>query len=216
MGIQGIINELVMMWVLVDPIGTVPVFLAVTSGAGKQHRRMIAVRAVAIAALILLFFIIAGKIVLQALGIPLTSFQIAGGIVLFLFALTMVFGPSKAETDLEEAASAEKAKSVAVYPLAVPSIAGPGAMLGAVLLADVPGYDLVDEALNIGVTAMVLVATLVLLFAADRIHRLIGDSGVSVLSRVMGLILAAVAVDSVIVAVSSHFHLAGVGQGLGL
>ncbi|HMN85031.1 MAG TPA: MarC family protein [Bauldia sp.] len=212
--VQNSINEFVMMWVLIDPIGTIPVFLAVTAHARAQ-RRAIAFRSVGIAALILLFFTVGGKILLQALGIQLTSFQIAGGIVLFLFALTMVFGPPKAETDLEEAESVEKATSVAVYPLAVPSIAGPGAMLGAVLLTDTAGFDPMDDLLNIAVTGIVLVATLVLLLSADRIHKVIGDSGVNVLSRVMGLILAAVAVDTVIVAVSQHFHI-GAAQAVGL
>ena len=159
--------------------------------------------------MILLFFIIGGKVLLAALGIPLTSFQIAGGIVLFLFALTMVFGPPKAEKELVEAETAEHLRDIAVYPLAVPSIAGPGAMLGAVMLSDTGHFSLSDDAMNIAVTMVVLLATLGLLLMAYRINRAIGDSGVSVLSRIMGLILAAVAVDSVIQAISTHFNLPG-------
>ena len=209
-GVQNTINEFVMMWVLIDPIGTVPVFLAVTAGAATAHRRVIALRAVGIASVILLFFIIGGKVLLAALGIPLTSFQIAGGIVLFLFALTMVFGPPKAEKELEDAETTQRLRDIAIYPLAVPSIAGPGAMLGAVMLSDTDHFSFSDDIMNIVVTTVVLLATLGLLLIADRINRVIGDSGVSVLSRIMGLILAAVAVDSVLQAISMHFNLPGV------
>ena len=136
--IQNFLNELVMMWVLIDPIGTVPVFLMVTASLKEEHRRMIATRAVLVSAAILLAFLFGGHILLRALGIPLPSFQIAGGIVLFLFALTMIFGPSKEEQQKEESSvsALERAKSVAVFPLAIPSIASPGAMLGVVLLND--------------------------------------------------------------------------------
>lgn len=205
--IEDVLSEFVMMWVLIDPIGTIPVFLAVTAGAARASRLAIALRAVLIAGALLLFFLLGGRLLLRAVGISLDSFQIAGGIVLFLFALTMIFGPPKAEQDIEEAESAESARDKAVFPLAIPSIASPGAMLGAVLLTDSPAFDPLQDALNISVIVVVLLATLGLLLIAERIHRLIGDSGVSVLSRIMGLILAAVAVDSVLEAVASYFRL---------
>lgn len=212
MDIQEAINEFVMMWVLIDPIGTIPIFLAATAHVAVQHRRSVAIRATVIAGAILAFFIVGGQVLLKALGIPLTTFQIAGGIVLFLFALTMVFGPPKAEQDLQEVeeASIEKARSIAVYPLAIPAIASPGAMLGAVLLTDVPHFSATEYAVSFGVTGLVLVISLFLLFAAGKIYRVIGESGVNVLSRIMGLILAAVAVDNVLEAISEFFSIAGV------
>src|SRR6185503_1786509 len=132
--LSDLFSEFVMMWVLIDPIGTIPVFLGLTSRVVPARRNAIAVRAVTIAGIVLVFFIVAGRILLQALDIPLMSFQIAGGIVLFLFALTMIFGESKAEEERDEIANAERERGMAIYPLAIPAIAGPGAMLGAVLL----------------------------------------------------------------------------------
>jgi len=207
-GLSDLFSEFVMMWVLIDPIGTIPVFLGLTSRVVPARRNAIAVRAVTIAGIVLVFFIVAGRILLQALGIPLMSFQIAGGIVLFLFALTMIFGDSKADEDRHENTSLERELGMAVYPLAIPSIAGPGAMLGAVLLTDSEGFNVIDSAISIATIAVVLAVTLVLLLAAQPIHRIIGESGTSVIGRIMGLLLAAVAVNNVIEAVSTYFHLA--------
>ena len=211
MDFQQAINEFVMMWVLIDPIGTIPIFLTATARVPVERRNKVAIRAILIAAAVLAFFIVAGQVLLKALGIPLTTFQIAGGIVLFLFALTMVFGPPKSEQDIEEVeeASVEKARSIAVYPLAIPAIASPGAMLGAVLLTDTPSFDAVEYAMSFVETGLVLIISLFLLFGATRIYKTIGDSGVNVLSRIMGLILAAVAVDNVLEAISEYFKIAG-------
>jgi multiple antibiotic resistance protein len=215
--IQDTINEFVMMWVLIDPIGTLPIFLMVTGRMKPEHRSMIAVRSVLIAGAVLTFFLIGGQLLLNALGIPLASFQIAGGMVLFLFALTMIFGPPKSEQEVEEVAEAEtieRARSVAVFPLAIPAIASPGAMLGAVLLNDTDYLSPLDTAINLATTWSLLGITLALMFMAKPIVRAIGDSGVSVLSRIMGLILAAVAVDSVLVAISQFFKISGVSHSI--
>jgi multiple antibiotic resistance protein len=205
--LSDLFSEFIMMWVLIDPIGTIPVFLGVTAKVDPRRRNAIATRAVVIAGIVLVFFIVAGRLLLQALGIPLMSFQIAGGIVLFLFALTMIFGESKVEAEKSEVDFTKREHAMAVYPLAIPSIATPGAMLGAVLLTDAEGFSIPDQALSIATTVVVLAATLGLLWAAGPIQRLIGDSGASVLSRIMGLLLAAVAVNNVIGAVASYFHI---------
>lgn len=211
--IQNIINEFVMMWVLIDPIGTVPVFLMVTASMKDEHRKMIATRAVIVAGVILVGFLFGGHLLLRALGIPLPSFQIAGGIVLFLFALTMIFGPSKAEQEKEEVGTLERARSIAVFPLAIPSIASPGAMLGVVLLNDSEKLQIESSLLDLAVIFAVLGVTLGFMYAAKPILRVIGDSGASVLSRIMGLILAAVAVDSVLTAVAQFFAIKGISGG---
>ena len=211
-GLQSFINEFVMMWVLIDPIGTVPVFLMVTASMKEEHRRMIATRAIILSAVILVGFLFGGHFLLRVLGIPLPSFQIAGGIVLFLFALTMIFGPSKAEQEKEEHGGSplEQAKSVAVFPLAIPSIASPGAMLGVVLLNDSERLQARSSLLDLLVIFLVLGVTLIFMYSAKQILRVIGDSGASVLSRIMGLILAAVAVDSVLTAVAQFFKISGI------
>ncbi len=111
---------------VIDPIGTVPVFIAVTRGYQKKEKIKIAFKATLAAAAILLFFVFAGGPILKAMSVPLSAFQISGGVVLFLFALSMIFGESKPE---QETRLAESHNETAIFPLAVPSIAGPGAML---------------------------------------------------------------------------------------
>ncbi|HXV10617.1 MAG TPA: MarC family protein [Burkholderiales bacterium] len=213
--LQNIVNEFVMMWVLIDPIGTVPVFLLATQDMRAAQQRRIAIRASVTAAIVLVFFALGGQIFLRALGIPLTSFQIAGGIILFLFALTMVFGEpvTKRGTEEVEEASDERVRSLAVYPLAIPAIASPGAMLGAVMLVDAEHFSLVDQMEDVVIILVVVAITLAFMLAAKPVIRVMGDSGINVMGRVMGLILAAVAVDSVLVAIAKFFSIKGVPTG---
>lgn len=190
-----LLQEFVTLWVVIDPIGTLPVFLAVTTGMSTQQRRAVALRAVTIAFVVLALFIALGQIVLEAIGIALPSFQIAGGIVLFLFALSMIFGHSKPE---EEVAEAERVKQTSVFPVAIPSIASPGAMLAVVVLTDNDRFSIAHQALTGGLMAVVLLATLAILLAATPLFRILGSTGSAVISRVMGMVLAAVAVDAVL------------------
>jgi multiple antibiotic resistance protein len=189
---------------VIDPIGTVPVFIAVTSPYDERAKRGIAVKATLVAGAILLFFVVAGELILNAMAIPLAAFQIAGAIVLFLFALSMIFGESKPEQELK---LAESGSETAVFPLAVPSIAGPGAMLAAVLMTENSRYGLVEQAQTAGVILAVLLVVLVLMLGASWIHRFIGDSGASIISRVMGLILASVATANVLAGIKDYFSL---------
>ena len=138
------------------------------------------------------------------MSIPLPAFQIAGGIVLFLFALSMIFGESKPE---EETRLAEKHHETAIFPLAVPSIAGPGAMLAAVLMTEHVRVDVWQRIQISGVMLSVVFVTLLLMLMASGIHRLIGNAGASVVSRIMGLILAAVATTNTLAGISSYFKL---------
>ena len=141
---------------------------------------------------------------LRAIDVPLSAFQIAGGIVLFLFALTMIFGPGKPESEL---AMIEGKADPAVFPLAVPSIASPGAMLAAVLLTQNDLHGVVEQVQITCVMLTVLFVTWVLLRASGRIHRVVGNSGASVISRVMGLLLAAVAASNVLGGIKLYFEL---------
>lgn len=115
---------------VIDPIGTVPVFVAVTEKYDAKTKRRIALLATLTSAAVLIFFVVIGEIILKALSIPLPAFQISGGIVLFLFALSMIFGDSKPEEELKRFVKSDK--QTAIYPIAVPSIASPGAILTAV------------------------------------------------------------------------------------
>lgn len=190
-----ILQEFITLWVVIDPIGTLPVFIAATAAIPAAKRRGVALRAVLVAFVVLLAFIIVGQLVLEGLGLDLQSFQIAGGIVLFLFALTMIFGPGKPEAEME---GADLARNVAVFPVAMPSIASPGAMLAVVILTDNDRFSVAHQVMTSGLMALVLAVTLVILLAAGPIMRVIGQTGAAVISRVMGMILAAVAVDAVL------------------
>ena len=193
---QAHFREFVTLFVVIDPIGTLPVFLFATTGVPAHLHRRFALRAVGIAALVLLGFLVAGQLLLETLGLRLGSFQIAGGIVLFLFALTMVFGEAKPAREIEEAERDHL--SGAVFPLAMPSIASPGAMLAIVILTDNHRHSIEEQAVTAALLLAVLAITLALLLLAGPIQRVIGASGASVVSRVMGIVLATVAVDSVL------------------
>ena len=194
----------IVFFAVIDPIGTVPVFIAVTQKFDDASRRKIALIATLVSAAILLLFVVVGEIILTAMGIPLSAFQIAGGIVLFLFALSMIFGESKPE---EEVRLAEDHAETAIFPLAVPSIAGPGAMLAAVLLTENSRYNILEQAQTVAMMMLVLLIVYLLMLGANWINRLIGKTGASVVSRVMGLILAAVATTNALNGLKMYFAL---------
>ena len=191
-------RELITLAVVIDPVGTIPVFMAATMSASAATRRKVAFHAVLIAAGVLFFFLLLGQIVFETLGLGLGSFQIAGGIILFLFALTMIFGQSKTEKEIEEVEASQNHKLSAVFPLAMPSIASPGAILAVIILTDNHKNSLADQAVTAGLLLIVLAFTLLLLLLANPIQKLIGIAGASIISRVMGIILSTVAVDAVL------------------
>ena len=202
---MSFLENVVTLWVVIDPIGTVPVFIAVTAGMSASKRRATAITATLVSIGVLLFFLVLGQILIDALGIGLLSFQVAGGIVLFLFALTMIFGEPKQETDLhtvevDEARPARERPSPAVFPLAVPSLASPGAMLAIVMLTENDLYSVSEQAVTAAIMALVLGIACVFMLLSDPIIRIIGNSGAAIVSRVMGMILASVAADAVITA----------------
>ncbi|MYM64220.1 MarC family protein [Pseudomaricurvus sp. HS19] len=187
---------------VIDPIGTIPVFLAVTSQHQAGERAKIALLAFLVSLAVLLFFIVAGEIILTAMKIPLSAFQVAGGIVLFLFALTMIFGEGKPEQEMKLVRGGNE---TAIFPLAVPSIASPGAMLAAVLMTENSRYSLWEQAQTAATMVAVLLVALVLMLGANFVHRLIGASGASIISRVMGLILASVATANTMAGIKDYF-----------
>jgi multiple antibiotic resistance protein len=184
--------DFVTLWVTIDPIGTVPLYLSVTKDLSVKVRRRAAIRATGIAFFLLAAFLYLGQYLLEVMRIELLSFQIAGGIVLFLFALSMIFAKSSANS-----ASPDEGHDVAVFPLAMPSIATPGALLSVVVLTDNNTHSFLQQTLTCAVLVLVLIATLILMLVGDRLLGLIGYSGANILSRVMGMILSAVAVQMV-------------------
>lgn len=199
---DSLIVQFVVLWAVIDPIGSVPVYLAKTIGLPIEARHRIARNATLIAAGILVFFLVAGQMLLEAMQIPLTAFQTAGGLVLLLFALTMIFGEGKPG---EEIRLPSNLNEIAVYPLAVPSIASPGAMMTIVLLTDNHRFNFGDQLLTTLIMLIILLVTYLLFIAANRIQRIIGTTGAAIVSRVMGLILAAVAINNILVGVRDFF-----------
>lgn len=200
------LERFVTLWVVIDPIGTIPVFIAVTAGMASGARRATALLATIASIGVLLFFLVFGQLLIDALGISLLSFQVAGGIILFLFALTMIFGESKPDTDLGSVESGietvvDTRPSPAIFPLAVPSLASPGAMLAIVLLTDNNQFAIADQVLTGIVMIGILGVAFVCMLLADSIIKLIGNSGAAIISRVMGMILASVAADAVLSAI---------------
>ncbi|WP_418145935.1 MarC family protein [Actinobacillus pleuropneumoniae] len=202
---DSLIVQFVVLWAVIDPIGSIPVYLAKTSHLSAAERNKVALKAVGIATIILLFFLVAVQSLFEMMQIPLSAFQIAGGLVLLIFALTMIFGEGKPENEIKMQTSLSE---LAVYPLAVPSIASPGAMMAIVLLTDNHRFSLTDQFITTLIMLAVLLITYFLLLAASKIQNVIGSVGASVISRVMGLILAAVAVNNLLVGIQQFFGLA--------
>ena len=192
---DSLVVQFVVLWAVIDPIGSVPVYLAKTIGLAPEDRRKIARNAILISAGILLFFLVMGQWLLEAMQIPLSAFQIAGGLVLLLFALSMIFGESKPDQEIKMKSSLNE---LAVYPLAVPSIASPGAMMAVVLLTDNHRYSIGDQVITTAIMFSVLLITYILFLIANRIQHLIGNAGAAIISRVMGLILSAVAINNIL------------------
>lgn len=195
----------IVFFAVIDPIGTIPVFIAVTRQYSSTAKRRIALLATFVSACVLIFFVIAGELILTAMSIPLAAFQISGGIVLFLFALSMIFGDSKPEEEIK--LLTKDLRETAVFPLAVPSIASPGAMLTAVLLTENAVFDVWQQVTTVLVMLSVLILTCILMVLSGWINRIIGGSGAIVISRVMGLILTSVATTNILSGISEYFNL---------
>ncbi|GEA62696.1 MarC family protein [Vibrio comitans] len=202
-----LVTQFVVLWAVIDPVGSVPVYLSQTQHLAKKQRRLVAIKAVAIATGVLLFFLLAGQVLLEAMQIPLPAFQAAGGLVLLLFALTMIFGESKPEQESKMSKEIDRSQlaDLAVYPLAIPSIASPGAMMAIVMLTDNHRHAFIDQAMTAGVMLIVLLITLFLLLGATHIQKWIGNVGAAIISRVMGLILAAVAVSNLLQGIKDYY-----------
>jgi multiple antibiotic resistance protein len=206
------LTQLVTLWAVFDPISHLPLFIAATPDFKGEERRRAAVISVLMAFVILAVFGIVGQFLLAAMGISLLSFQIAGGIVLFLFAVSMVLGNASHALNVppkrsNAAARREAVTAVAVYPLATPIIAGPGGMLTIVLLMDNNRYSHMEQLMTLGALATALAGMLVIFLTGDRIERVTGSGVTQLLRRIMGLLLSALAVNLVLSAVASWLKL---------
>ena len=194
------LDTFITFFVVIDPIGMAPVFIGLTSGASAEYRRKMAIRGTLIGAGILIGFAAVGQMLLDAMGISLPAMRIAGGILLFLVAFDMLFARqsglrSTTESETEEA---HFRPDISVFPLAIPLMAGPGGITTVLLLVSGAQGDWAQIGLGMGIMLLVLAMALVALLLAGALTRLLGEIGSNVISRVLGVILSALAVQFVI------------------
>jgi multiple antibiotic resistance protein len=192
---NGIVESLVTLFVVLDPIGSVPIFLNATRRLGPRERRKVAFASVLTAFIVLMLFLYLAQYGLEQMHIGIPAFRIAGAAVLFLFALQMIFSGH------HQGGVAETTRSpaeIAVFPVAMPGIASPGALLAVVLLTDNSRYALAQQTVTAGLTVVVLAVVLGALLLAARIQRYLGNAGVMVITQIMGLVLASYSVQQVI------------------
>lgn len=183
---------------VIDPPGCAPIFAGLTRGATGAHRRTMAIRAVLVASAILLFFALLGEDLLRALGISLSAFRIAGGIMLFLIAVDMVFEKrtERREHRAEEVRASE-VEDISVFPMAIPMIAGPGS-IASVMLLTARSEGLAETFVVLAALAATMVLTLFALLAAAPLMKLLGRKTEAMITRVLGVLLAALAVQFVL------------------
>jgi multiple antibiotic resistance protein len=197
--IELFISSLITFFVVIDPPGCAPIYAGLTAGASAADRRAMAVRAVLYASAILLVFALFGEDLLRGLGIELASFRIAGGIMLFLIALEMVFErrTQRREDRAAEITAKGEAEDVSVFPMAMPMIAGPGS-IASVMLLMARNDGLQRSLVILAALATILLLTLAALLAAGPIMRFLGARIEAVITRLLGVLLAALAVQFVI------------------
>ncbi len=200
--IAEIITKMLFLFAVIDPLGSVPVYLEATKQLDGKHKKKVAIRASLVAFVILLFFIVVGQIILEGMEITLHAFQISGGVILFLFALTMIFGEGKPQSEKHRITDY---RHVTVFPLAIPSIASPGAIMAVVLLTDNHIYSIQQQAMTTFLVLLVVLLTMAILLTANLVQRRIGEYGITVISKVMGLILASYAVQSILTGLRDFF-----------
>ena len=194
------LNYFVVLFVVIDPVGVAAIFSALTHGEARSRQIRAAWRGTLIAAVVLIVFVIVGDPLLRGLGISMPAFQIAGGVLLFLLAVDMVFARHSGlrSTTLSEQKEAQQKKDISVFPLAVPLIAGPGALTSVLLMVGEQGREPLVVGTVLAVLAVVLGLTLVALILSARMMRFMGETGANVVSRVLGIVLAALAVQFII------------------
>ncbi len=205
------ISAFVTLFVVIDPPGCVPIFSSLTAGTSAAHRRAMAVRSFFIATGVLLAFALGGQPFLGALGISLAAFKIAGGVMVFLIAIDMVFEKrterreNRAEEVVASAGSLEE-EDISVFPMAIPMLAGPGSIAAVMLLAARAG-DALELGAVLAALAAVMVLTLLCLFAAAPIMKLMGAKFEGALTRLLGVVLAALAAQFVVDGIKQSFGL---------
>ena len=203
--LSTLITAYTALFIIIDPLGLAPLFVALTQGMTPAQRRSVAFRSIAIAAVLMMIFLFAGQAVLDFLGISLPAFQIAGGVLLFLTALEILFQKrqSRREDNAQEGQS-ENIEDPSVFPLAMPLIVGPGAIATLILLTS-KAQSFAEYAAIGGVTLAVLAITFLAFMTAGPIERILGKTGLNILTRVLGMLLAALATQFIVDGIRQSF-----------
>lgn len=195
--VTKVITDFLFLWTTIDPVGTVVIFAALTHRMNGQRRKLIARKAIIYATIVLMGAVIAGQFILSGMSVRMISLQVSGGVILFLFALQMIFknfneyGGEQTEDDHD----------IAVFPLAIPAIATPGAIMAAILITDNSRYTLLEQGVTSAVLIAIMIITYVMMLLSERILKIIGKNGASILVKVMGMLLAALSVELIMEAI---------------
>ena len=195
---DSVFNAFVTILVTIDPPGLAPLFLVLTKGMNRSERQQVGLRASIIGFLVLALFALAGAAILSVFGITLPAFRVAGGLLLFYIAFEMIFErrQERHEKSAERAITKDMIRNIAAFPLAIPLIAGPGAISAAVLLSGSFAGP-TDRAMLVLIIGLCIALTYLVFVLAERIDRFLGETGRSILTRLLGVILAALAVQFV-------------------
>jgi len=199
---NSLVENLVTLVVVLDPLGSVPIFLHATRNSGGRERTKVALIATAVAFLVLMLFLYFGQYLLDDMHIGIPAFRIGGGVVLFIFSLRMIIGGH------HEGGTADARRTpteIAVFPVAMPGIASPGALVAVVLLTDNTKFTLPEETVVAGLTVTALALVLAALLLAGKVQRWLGSAGIMVITQIMGLILAAFSVQQILDGVVAVF-----------
>lgn len=209
MSVEQLLNMFIVLFVVIDPIGVSPLFGALTRGGGTAYRRRMAFKATGLATGILLVFTFSGDYLLRAMGITIPAFKIAGGLLLFLVAIDMVFARQSGlrSTTVKEQEEARYKDDISVFPLAFPLIAGPGALTTILLMLGEAKGSILYIGGILAVLLVVLAITMSCLLASGYLMKLLGETGANVIGRLFGVILAALAVQFVVDGIHTAFPL---------
>lgn len=204
--LQFTITAFVMLIVVINPVAVAPIFAAVTNGMGVAERRAVLNRALLIAFSVALFFLLAGRVLLSYLGVTMHAFAVSGGVLLFLLALPMLLGQRSSLQSPEGSERSAAGEDVAIFPMAIPMLAGPGTIATVLVLATQAGGD-VRRLMALAVTlGCIYLISWPVLHTSDRLIAHMGESKVGIITRVLGIILAALAVQYVFNGITGYYH----------
>lgn len=200
---QFVLTAFGLLFVMINPIAVAPVFVAVTNGMNARQRRATLTRAVIAAFLVALFFLFVGRAFLSYMGVSVEAFSISGGILLFAIAFSMLMGQ---RSPIQLPLSGQTDNDVAIFPLTIPQLAGPGTIATILLLATQAGTDWARLGVLTGVIAFIYLIAWPIMFTAERVMNRLGEGSMHIITRILGLVLAALAVQFILNGITAFYH----------